>query len=541
MCFRDPRLLLHWQTGPEAFFSNLRALLGGARPPRRRPHVRYFRDAWGQPGFPARALIASLLWHVAIVVFPYPAPKQEAGRRPLAYPRIEAAWYLPPRDFLPLRPPESPQKAKAPAKALEAPLRGADAVHPRQTITVRPLRPTHPRQTLIQPDRPPEAPKILPPLPNIVQWAPTPQPAKPLLAPRSVAGSSLRPRIQPRADTSTPEIPNAPLPVGELNIAPSPAKIARPRLKVTPMAAPRPGKATAAQEAGSAPDLGAYVAEGDPGIRRLIALSATPAEMTPVVQVPPGNLEAKLSIAPTGKQPGEPDGAPEGKGTAGAAGSGEGVVGGVNGVKAGGNSGPSGPPGVSIHGGKPEESGTGGKPDLRPVAPGALPAKPEPRLETFNPNRSASVLPIDRMRPGSPPETIFGAKRIYTLHINMPNLSSATGSWVLRFAELDYDLLGEGKGHSGELRGPTAVRKADPKYPPDLVAARIQGEVVLYAIIRKDGSVDSIQLLKGLAPQLDRNAMDALAKWKFSPAERNGEPVELEAVVYIPFRYAPPL
>jgi outer membrane biosynthesis protein TonB len=37
-------------------------------------------------------------------------------------------------------------------------------------------------------------------------------------------------------------------------------------------------------------------------------------------------------------------------------------------------------------------------------------------------------------------------------------------------------------------------------------------------------------------PILDANAMEALAQWKFRPAERRGEPVDLEAVVHIPFR-----
>jgi protein TonB len=92
----------------------------------------------------------------------------------------------------------------------------------------------------------------------------------------------------------------------------------------------------------------------------------------------------------------------------------------------------------------------------------------------------------------------------------------------------------------GELAGPVPTRKVDPKYPPVLKTARVEGDVILYAIIRKDGSVDSIQLLKGLEPRLDQNAMDALARWQFRPAERNGMPVELEAVVRIPFRVTSP-
>ncbi len=59
--------------------------------------------------------------------------------------------------------------------------------------------------------------------------------------------------------------------------------------------------------------------------------------------------------------------------------------------------------------------------------------------------------------------------------------------------------------------------------------------MVLYAVIRRDGAVDSIELVKGLDEQLDDNAMDALSHWKFSPATKAGEPIDLEAIVYIPF------
>ena len=89
---------------------------------------------------------------------------------------------------------------------------------------------------------------------------------------------------------------------------------------------------------------------------------------------------------------------------------------------------------------------------------------------------------------------------------------------------------------AADLAGPVPLRKVDPKYPPELRTSHVDGEVVLYAIIRKDGSVDSIQLVHSVDPHLDANAMEALAQWKFSPAEKHGEPVDLEAVVHIPFR-----
>src|SRR5438445_11704328 len=89
---------------------------------------------------------------------------------------------------------------------------------------------------------------------------------------------------------------------------------------------------------------------------------------------------------------------------------------------------------------------------------------------------------------------------------------------------------------AAEIAEPSPIRKVDPKYPPTLAAEHVEGEVILYAVIRRDGSVDRIQLVRSVDEQLDSNAMRALAQWKFRPAERNGEPVELETIVHIPFR-----
>ena len=65
--------------------------------------------------------------------------------------------------------------------------------------------------------------------------------------------------------------------------------------------------------------------------------------------------------------------------------------------------------------------------------------------------------------------------------------------------------------------------------------------MVLYAIIRKDGTVDSIELVEGVDPVLDENALQALAQWRFRPAERQGTRIELGAIVYIPFQAVLPL
>jgi protein TonB len=112
----------------------------------------------------------------------------------------------------------------------------------------------------------------------------------------------------------------------------------------------------------------------------------------------------------------------------------------------------------------------------------------------------------------------------------MPNLTSATGSWIIRFAELKQS------DDKTDLTAPVAMTKVDPAYPPDVLRDHVEGTVTLYAVIRIDGSVADIRVLDSLDERLDQNAIAALSRWHFRPGIKNGEPVAVEAVVQIPFR-----
>jgi len=255
-------------------------------------------------------------------------------------------------------------------------------------------------------------------------------------------------------------------------------------------------------------------------VHRLIALSANPGPPVPVVRVPQENLAARVSISPAGK----------GGAAAGSDGPAIGASGNGSTAIAGNLS--SLPAAVSVSGGNshPAAIGAGG------IPPGKLnlkPAAPDPVAPT---RRGPSV--VGAIDPAIPPEKILSGKEVYTLDVNLPNLTSVAGSWILNFAELDEtDGPFQAKGH---LAGPVPVEKMDPKYPPQLIKEHVEGQVILYAIIGKDGSVRNIQLVHSVDPELDKDAIDALAHWKFRPGSRDGAPVDLEAVIYIPFRYRPP-
>jgi TonB family protein len=126
---------------------------------------------------------------------------------------------------------------------------------------------------------------------------------------------------------------------------------------------------------------------------------------------------------------------------------------------------------------------------------------------------------------------VFGGRRLYSMTLNMPNLNSAGGSWVIRFAELKSD-----NDQPGELSAPIAEHKVDPAYPIQLMQENVAGTVTLRAIIHADGSVGDIHVVQDPDVRLGRFAADALSHWHFHPASKNGSNVEVEAIVMIPFK-----
>jgi TonB family protein len=142
--------------------------------------------------------------------------------------------------------------------------------------------------------------------------------------------------------------------------------------------------------------------------------------------------------------------------------------------------------------------------------------------------RSAAAISDDKVTDAD--RQVFGERRPYGTTLNMPNLNSSTGSWVMHFAELQPD------PKQGELLQPLPTSKSDPGYPLELMRANVHGTVTLYAVIHADGGVDGIRVLNSPDDRLNGWAMSAMAGWKFLPALRAGRPVAVEAVVEIPFR-----
>jgi protein TonB len=78
------------------------------------------------------------------------------------------------------------------------------------------------------------------------------------------------------------------------------------------------------------------------------------------------------------------------------------------------------------------------------------------------------------------------------------------------------------------------IRKIQPNYPPLARQARIQGSVLLQAVISKDGAIENLRLISG-HPMLAPAALEAVKQWRYKPYILNGEPVEVETQITVNF------
>lgn len=441
-------------------------------------------------------------------------------------------------------------KARLPQKA--------DPAYAPQPIISVPPEPDNRRQTIVAP------PKLKldhdVPLPNVVAWGPA-QPAVPLAATSKVTDLRM-PEMTTAVVAPPPEVKhrlNAAPTLAEAVVAPAPEISARSNRNVRmPEAAvvePAPSMETAAirkvgdinighsQVVAPAPQLpvgeqrvavnmaqgalggaSAAVVPPPPSVQgrgvtgaggRMIALNLNPAAPAAPVEVPAGNRRGTFAATPEGKAGAA--GTPEvaGGGKAANESSGRSTVTPANGI----------PPGLFVGAG-PKAAGSvtvagAGRPGLAGDAAGTGASR------SSTSRKAASEMAPDRQTEAE--RQVFAGRKSYAMTLSVPNLNSAGGSWVMHFVEQKEE-------KKGELVAPVATRTADPEYPLELMKQNVRGTVILSAVINEDGSVGDVRVLNSIDDRLDGFASNALARWRFLPALKNGNPVALQAVVMIPFR-----
>ena len=132
------------------------------------------------------------------------------------------------------------------------------------------------------------------------------------------------------------------------------------------------------------------------------------------------------------------------------------------------------------------------------------------------------------------PDPRFTGRDVYLMAIQMPNLTSYSGSWLMWYSDRTVRETG-----LAPISPPVPHRKVDPKYIATAVEERIEGRVQLACVIDREGRVSAVELVRGIDARLNQSAEEALSKWEFYPATRNGAPVDVDVLVEIPFRLAP--
>ena len=576
-----PGLLVELPSRPRVFFGNLRDLLF----PRRLPPLElqsapgpFWPDVFVKRRFPWYSFLESGAYHViamtlligfthVLALRPRVEPKPVFDHSQVIY--YQPSEYLPPLDTLRAST-DHPHKADpefAPQPIISVP---HEADNREQTIVTPPqvkLKTNVPLPNIVAwadtAQKPrlaiPEAPvspaaqitRIAPTLQNSVV-APPQDPSRtqqrrsspglqdPVAPPSDVRSSApnLVPGLQPALVAPPQDVATASTRrLGDMNIAPSEVIAPAPQLPVAAQRTAPGGRGAPAlgtpQVAPPPPSVAASAGSGSPG--RMIALSLHPAVTAPP-DPPAGNRRGTFAAGP--------------EGLAGASGAPGSVSGSTSaGSAANGTHGPASNGGAS-------NSKSGDAPAGLYVGNAAKPAPvagdPAAKVETpsVNPNLIASVRPprvtARAMQPDSAANlseaerAVFGNRRFYSVTLNMPNLNSAGGSWIIRFAELKHDLSDRdpAAAHAEDLSQPMATRKVDPAYPVQLMRENVHGTVILYAVIHADGSVGNIRILRGADERLDRFATEAVSQWKFEPATKKGTPVDVEATFQIPFRPA---
>jgi protein TonB len=88
----------------------------------------------------------------------------------------------------------------------------------------------------------------------------------------------------------------------------------------------------------------------------------------------------------------------------------------------------------------------------------------------------------------------------------------------------------------GDVKAPVLSHRVEPQYPEAARKARMEGVVILEAIITAEGNVEDVRVLKSVNPLLDASAVRAVGQWKYKSATLNGRAVRVYLTVTVTFR-----
>ena len=183
-------------------------------------------------------------------------------------------------------------------------------------------------------------------------------------------------------------------------------------------------------------------------------------------------------------------------------------------------------------------AGGGSQPEV--IEPEPKPTVPEPKPD---------LIPIPDPTPNAP-EPIF-KKKIEEIpqvlveissDFNIGDIEAPPGPPARGSGTGPVDGTGPGTGDGGiytiggGVTMPQILQQTTPSYTDDAIKSKVQGIVILEAVIRQDGTVDSFKVLRGLGYGLEEKAIQEIAaNWRFRPGTFQGRPVDVLATIEVQF------
>jgi TonB family protein len=85
---------------------------------------------------------------------------------------------------------------------------------------------------------------------------------------------------------------------------------------------------------------------------------------------------------------------------------------------------------------------------------------------------------------------------------------------------------------------PTVLQRVEPKYTAEAARAGLSGTVVLQAVIKSDGTVDVLRVVRGLPAGLTDSAIEAIKQWQFRPGQKDGQNADIALNIEVNFNIA---
>ena len=180
----------------------------------------------------------------------------------------------------------------------------------------------------------------------------------------------------------------------------------------------------------------------------------------------------------------------------------------------------------------------------KPLRPVPVPPEPTPVLETEP--LPAVVAPVI----AAPADMRTRAGVLQQTTVDTVSRGPGTGGGAGSGAGTgigDGDGSGIGPGSGGGTGGgpyrpgsgiepPRVLREVKADYTEDARRRGVSGDVVLEIVVRRDGSVGDVRIMRGLPGGLNDRAVDAVRQWRFTPARRQGAAVDVVVEVAVEFK-----